>query len=1061
MKPLTLTMQAFGSYGQKTTVDFTKTTQNLFLITGDTGAGKSTIFDAIVFALYGEASSGANKKSGTELQSQFGECATEPYVELTFSEEEGGEDVRYVVRRVPRHTRPLKRGTGEKEVGEAISLFMPDGTEYPQKEANKKLEDILGLTKEQFMQIAMIAQGEFMELLRANSNKKREIFRKLFNTEIYQRMVDGLVERLREKKGEMEAVRTACKLEASRVEVPEHYEDKTALTQLQRRIQDGKELNVVDLEAFITALGTLCQVLGKEREQAKVQLAAAEKLRDEKRDAYQLAEQLAASFAQLERAKGELEACAKEEDAMAQMGTLAANIRLAYDIKGLYERFQDAQKQLGETEKGLEKQLEDLPALEEEYARAFAAEEASRKAMDLEREGFSRIEERTGKAFLLFQKIEEAKAEVLRQERALTKIQQQEQNLKTALEELEQQEQEWRRQEGALVEAEKEWTLWEGQKKETENLRNDLLVLVQEEKGLNRQRKEAEQALKAYGLARQKYEAQNNAYVEQHHAFLDAQAGFLAKESLFPGKPCPVCGSTAHPNPCRLTQEHQHITREGLEQLSREVTALQKAQEKGAAQAESTGKVLEEKQAAYQKAWENLELRLKGVLSRLGENLQENDRLLLVRLEEMDQEGARLFQNVKKVQKIRQQLEEAGPRKEELKAQVSQAGEEMVQGSRHLAAASAHLESLLEQKMYETEEEAKEVLYQARQEKEKKEEQHGTDLEREKKMASALNGARTLVERFQKELPIYRQNRDNLQAAYEKEAREKEMAKGEWQAYATRYQKAEADDFLFQVNAFKERKAAARGAYHTALEATQNKEKPVLALLKGEMEEAQTHFEQARKTWEESREKFRINEDVYKQLDARKEERTRIAGAYTRMDQLYRRLSGNVSGARMDMETFVQRYYLQRILFRANARFREMSAGQFELRLMEEERAGEGKNRGLDLMVYSTVTGKEREVKTLSGGESFMAALSLALGMADQVQESSASIHLDMMFIDEGFGSLDEHSRNQAVKVLQQMAGGEKLVGIISHVTELKQQIDDQLLVSKDARGSHVHWSIG
>jgi exonuclease SbcC len=162
----------------------------------------------------------------------------------------------------------------------------------------------------------------------------------------------------------------------------------------------------------------------------------------------------------------------------------------------------------------------------------------------------------------------------------------------------------------------------------------------------------------------------------------------------------------------------------------------------------------------------------------------------------------------------------------------------------------------------------------------------------------------------------------------------------------------------------------------------------------------------------------------------------------------------------MDLETYVQRYYLERILYAANLRFSEMSAGQFELRMYDLDKAGEGKNKGLDLMVYSSVTGKEREVRTLSGGESFMAALSLALGMADQIQERSAAVNLDVMFIDEGFGSLDDHSRNQAVRVLMNMAGGSKLIGIISHVTELKQEIDNQLVVTKDDEGSHVRWQI-
>jgi len=196
------------------------------------------------------------------------------------------------------------------------------------------------------------------------------------------------------------------------------------------------------------------------------------------------------------------------------------------------------------------------------------------------------------------------------------------------------------------------------------------------------------------------------------------------------------------------------------------------------------------------------------------------------------------------------------------------------------------------------------------------------------------------------------------------------------------------------------------------------------------------------------------------ELIPKAEERTELAGEHAAVDHLYRRLSGNLTGERMDIETYVQRYYLRRILHAANRRFEEMSAGQFELRMMDIKDAGTGRNRGLDLMIYSNVTGEEREIRTLSGGESFMAALSLALGMADQIQENTSRIHLDVMFIDEGFGSLDEHSRETAVRVLQEMAGGSKMIGIISHVTELKQEIEDQLIVTKDADGSHVRWQI-
>ena len=264
MRPIKLTMQAFGSYRDRTILDFTKADQNLFLITGDTGAGKTTIFDAIVFALYGEASSGVNKKNGTELQSQYADPSVEPYVEFEFSARYGGEREIYVVRRNPRHFRPNKRGQGQIEEKEKVSLFMPDGREYPQKEANARLVEILGLTKSQFMQVAMIAQGEFMELLRAKSDTKKEIFRKLFHTQIFQDIVEELGKRKREKLSEIGRIRTVCQTETSHLVIPEADPDIEEISLLKKRILESERLSVVDMENLLAKLEGLCSRLRKE-----------------------------------------------------------------------------------------------------------------------------------------------------------------------------------------------------------------------------------------------------------------------------------------------------------------------------------------------------------------------------------------------------------------------------------------------------------------------------------------------------------------------------------------------------------------------------------------------------------------------------------------------------------------------------------------------------------------------------------------------------------------------------------------------------------------------------
>ena len=286
------------------------------------------------------------------------------------------------------------------------------------------------------------------------------------------------------------------------------------------------------------------------------------------------------------------------------------------------------------------------------------------------------------------------------------------------------------------------------------------------------------------------------------------------------------------------------------------------------------------------------------------------------------------------------------------------------------------------------------------------------------------------------------------------------MTETQWKQITAAHRQAEIAQLDQTVQNFREEQAAAQGSHKTALESISGHSRPVLQLLQEQQQAAQAKLETLQAQQERCKNDCQANTAVYQALAPKMEERSRIMREYTRLNTLHTRLGGKAPGSRMDIETYVQRCYLQRILHAANARFLEMSAGQFELRMVSEEFAGKGKNHGLDLAVYSTVTGKVREVRTLSGGESFMAALSLALGMADQIQRSAASIHLDMMFIDEGFGSLDAHSREQAVRVLQQMAGGSRLIGIISHVSELKTAIEDQLIISKDDSGSHPRWVI-
>ncbi len=765
MRPIKLTMQAFGSYAKKTTVDFSESVGNLFLITGDTGAGKTTIFDAIVFALYGEASSVANKKEGVLLQSQYADVDVCPEVTLTFSE--GGGDAVYEVCRVPRHVRRLKKasakGNTTKEEPGSVQLTLPDGTVCPAKETDARLEEIVGLSKSQFMQIAMIAQGEFMELLRAKSDTKKEIFRKLFHTDIYENIVREFDNRKKEKEKEIAVIRTQTQTLIGRVRLPEDYEHTDELLALQKEIMQG---TLANLDSYVEQLGMLNDELRERLEFVNARSEQMKKRRDETRDAYTRAQALQKSYEQQARAREELAACGMD------------------------------------------------------LAEAAQTEETAKKHLTESEEQLNRLLERAAQA-----------------EQGLTTLRQQEQEL----------------------------TQLAGR---------------------------AKQAKLRYEQTRQAYMDQKEHYDLEYQRFLDAQAGVLA-QTLTPGAPCPVCGATEHPHPATIGGGERVADRSQLENMQKELERDRDRMEQAAQQAKTLATELQVKTGQYEQQKEQNE-------------------------QQFEQTLAQKRQALAKKQQMQQEWNMHHARTERIRAalQLQQAAEETIDGA----------------------------------------------------------------------------------------------------------------------------------------------PRPDMISLGERMDRAAEELRAADKDCERYRTWVRDNTESYTQLRERLTARQEIIAEHARLDLLYRMVSGNVKGARMDLETYVQRYYLEQVLHAANSRFAEMSAGQFELRMYDIEKAGEGKNRGLDLMVYSTVTGREREIRTLSGGESFMAALALALGMADQIRMRAAAINLDMLFIDEGFGSLDEHSRGQAVRVLKNMAEGSRLIGLISHVTELKQEIDDQLVVTRDEKGSHVMW---
>ena len=736
MKPIQLTMQAFGSYGKKTVIDFTKPDQNLFLITGDTGSGKTTIFDAIVFALYGEASSVVNRKNGAELQSQFAAASVEPFVELVFSEKEGSEDVHYTVRRVPKHVRPLKRGTGLKEESGSVSLIiMPNETEYPSKETDKKLEEIVGLTKNQFMQVAMIAQGEFMALLRAKSDDKKVIFRKLFNTELYQNIVDELAKRRKDKEKKIAQIKTACQTEVGHILVPKlvtedgvetklvtgdgaetDQEQNSAadqiadacreankLQELKERILKSERLSLPDMETLLQTLVSVSEWTKDKMQQSESETSQLYKVYLLKRDAVTKAGQLLERYKELEEADKELGECEEIKPLMQEWQQCMRQIEDAYDILVLWKQYQEVSGQLETVRQALAANEQALPEQKMACEQAAVQLQQAKKVQEQALMDFSEVKTHVENDLEAFSKMAEAKRKVLTAQTKVDEAGKQARIAEESLSDLESNEKQWQTQAELLSDTDSRMIILHGKQRDVEGIGADFESWKAEEKDCFSQQRCAEEADKVYADAKDRFNKENMAYIQAYNDFLDAQAGFLA-EKLQQGEPCPVCGSTIHPHPHQA--EKSALTKEELNILSESVRELQEGQAAAAKKAGEAKAMLDAKEKNCIQILEKLRQKV-IVYSReeMGELDSERIQSLIETWKKaLKDEEKQLQKDEKRLQQLKKWLTKAAKDKEELTAQKNKAEKMLADTKAELAAAQAELKSTFISTYYKSEE---------------------------------------------------------------------------------------------------------------------------------------------------------------------------------------------------------------------------------------------------------------------------------------------------------------------------------------------------------------------
>ncbi|MBP3689822.1 MAG: SMC family ATPase [Schwartzia sp.] len=909
MRPLTLKMTGFGPYAKSETIDFTRLGERgLYLITGDTGAGKTTIFDAIVFALYGETSGGT--RTASMLRSQYAAPSTPTEVELRFLLR--GKE--YVVKRNPAYERLKQRGTGMTEEKANAELILPDGSVVTKKDSvTPRIKEILGIDAGQFRQIAMIAQGEFLRLLLAKTDERQKIFRSIFHTERFGRLaaaVNGdaneaarLCERVRDKvDGLMAAV--DCTQDNSRAEEVEKAKAGELLPEDVRTLLEA--LIADDERAMVDEKKTLDRI-DEEINALNTRIGRAGELEKAR-------EELRAATAEEKRKKPELTA-AKE--------TAEKAARQAADAEALTR--EEAQ---------IEKELPD-----------YAAAEAKRKEL-------SRFTEEAKKAAL--EETEAKKAKEAVQKR-----------LNTAKEEL-----------VALAHAGEEREKLVAEQREKTHRREEIGALAEEMRKYEKLYREVDGAHKELIARTEDWRKKEAAYNAADEAFLAAQAGHIAKK-LKTGEPCPVCGSTEHPQPAALAED-------AIDEAS--LRALQEAWSVAQTVAMELRGRFEQGKKEFGERKETL---LQSIKAHLGDytTSEARDRLPKA-LAELDEEIAA-------VEKKLREKEREAKRKAALEKSIPQDEKASAEADTRLADAGAK--------------------------------------------RAAAETARTAAEQAAKEFSA------KLRFPTQKEA-ETRMASLRKEYERRQNEKKRAEDALREVEkALQELAGRIESLKKSLVEAPQEN----LGKLREENAAKAAErrgFQERQKTLHARLEKNRGT------LAELQKEAARLAEAekrYTWLKALAETLTGQISGKeKVMLETYVQMRYFERIVSRANVRLLVMSGGQYELK----RRVTATTNRiqsGLELDVVDHYNGSVRGVETLSGGESFKASLSLALGLADEIQSSAGGVELDTMFVDEGFGSLDDESLEQAMRALAGLAEGRRLVGVISHVEALKERIDRKIVVTK------------
>lgn len=1040
MRPLKLMMQAFGPYAGTELIDFTKLgNRTMFVISGKTGSGKTTIFDGISFAIYGKTS--GEDRNGSDLRSQFAkdETLTEVSLEFTLRHKT------YFITRSPQQEKRKERGEGFRTINAKAELYVMDENGDKQllasnvREVDEKIQEIMIIDSNQFRQILMIPQGEFRRLLTSESKDKEVILQRLFHTQIYKRIEEKLKEDTAQLKKTVEKQVEYRNQSIQQIHALFHEELKSYLDS--GSVNDSIIMPLLQAEIHLMN-EELARISDKLKDKKENRDSLQQKLYEAEAIVKQLKvkDDLAKRKVELELQKVEFTQTERKIELAHKAALLSQQEERCHQLK------RDLDSAIHELEL-IQTKLTSLTSLLKEHEEKWEEEKRKENEREAIREKINHLQNMKDDIHSL--SLVERKVHSI--EKDLTIKKELKEQLEVSLKSIE-------HTIISLIE-------------EKQAIQNDQITFIENTHKLEKLTEEIERFLK-YEEQRDRYHKAMHIYEKRkgnldhlsarqadakslvnqlEQQWLNGQASILANQ-LHEGEACPVCGSDNHPRPAISTtgiptEKDLKAAKQGLAEIEKERAAAETAFFEVQSTVGSLHEAMEDLLQAIQKlrldvTSENLPLYKNSIISernertKLQSELQITQARLAACLKELETAESDKEKNTQMLQKTVEQINEQLIHYTEKKTTLTRIMEHIPEELRSIQVYENQLQVTVQKQTQLLQRfETAQQDYQATKEKFLAEKAR---CETTEKQAEKLKETLTV----EREGFLQRMHSQGFETygQYNEAKRTEEEVKM----------------FEHSLREYREEVRSVYDRYEELIKLLKNIEKPDMEKLYESFKEVEKKISHLQEENTNLLIKKRDNGEIFERINQINEEMKMLEERYKVIGQLYEIAKGQ-NTYRITFERFVLAAFLDDILREANGRLRKMTSGRFEL-LRKTDRSKGNVQSGLELLVFDQYTGQERHVKTLSGGESFKAALALALGLADVVQQYAGGVSLETMFIDEGFGTLDPESLDQAIEALIDIQSSGRLVGIISHVPELKERIDARLEVRASQTGSETEF---